>query len=70
LAVVGESGAGKSTLIAAVLGLVKLAQGKITWANGPVKLCRPSLVIREPKSDYGHALRNAAFALGALEQVA
>jgi len=30
LAVVGESGAGKSTLIAAVLGLLKLAQGRIT----------------------------------------
>ncbi len=31
LAVVGESGAGKSTLIAAILGLLKLWKGDITW---------------------------------------
>ncbi|MEP5730400.1 MAG: ATP-binding cassette domain-containing protein [Sulfitobacter sp.] len=52
LAVVGESGAGKSTLIAAILGLVKLNTGQITWANAPVKNCRPSLVMQEPRSAF------------------
>jgi ABC-type Mn2+/Zn2+ transport system ATPase subunit len=33
LAVVGESGAGKSTLIAAILGILKPAKGRITWGD-------------------------------------
>ncbi|MEP3053225.1 ATP-binding cassette domain-containing protein [Ascidiaceihabitans sp.] len=56
LAVVGESGAGKSTLIAAILGLVKLAQGEITWANAAVPDCRPALVMQEPRASFNPAL--------------
>ncbi len=56
LAVVGESGAGKSTLIAAVLGLVGLAQGHITWADAPVQRCRPALVMQEPRAAFNPAL--------------
>jgi peptide/nickel transport system ATP-binding protein len=56
LAVVGESGAGKSTLIAAILGLVPLAQGRITWANEPVKKCRPALVMQEPRAAFNPVL--------------
>lgn len=56
LAVVGESGAGKSTLIAAILGLVPLAQGRITWANSPVKSCRLALVMQEPRAAFNPAL--------------
>lgn len=57
MAVVGESGAGKSTLIAAVLGLVKLAHGSITWCDGPVRDCRPALVLQEPRAAFNPALR-------------
>ena len=56
LAVVGESGAGKSTLIAAVLGLVKLAHGSVTWGGGPVRDCRPALVLQEPRAAFNPAL--------------
>lgn len=56
LAVVGESGAGKSTLIAAVLGLVPLARGQINWADAPVQLCRPSLVMQEPRAAFNPVL--------------
>ncbi|WP_227268165.1 ABC transporter ATP-binding protein [Roseobacter weihaiensis] len=56
LAVVGESGAGKSTLIAAVLGLVALSKGDITWMNRPVRHCRPALVMQEPRSAFNPAL--------------
>ncbi len=61
LAVVGESGAGKSTLIAAVLGLLKLAQGRITWADAPVPACRPALVMQEPRAAFnpGMSLRKS-----------
>jgi ABC-type glutathione transport system ATPase component len=57
VAVVGESGAGKSTLIAAVLGLVKLSRGSITWNGGPVRQCRPALVLQEPRAAFNPALR-------------
>lgn len=56
LAVVGESGSGKSTLIAAVLGLLPLQRGRITWANAPVKACCPSLVMQEPRAAFNPAL--------------
>ena len=56
LAVVGESGAGKSTLIGAVLGLVKLTNGRITWNNAPVRVCRPALVMQEPRSAFNPVL--------------
>lgn len=56
LAVVGESGAGKSTLIAAILGLIKLAQGQITWANMAVPVCRPALVMQEPRAAFNPVL--------------
>ncbi|MEP4197080.1 MAG: ATP-binding cassette domain-containing protein [Aliishimia sp.] len=56
LAVVGESGAGKSTLIAAILGLVKLADGHITWVDAPVNTCRPSLVMQEPRAAFNPVL--------------
>ncbi|GGX68063.1 hypothetical protein GCM10007385_41420 [Tateyamaria omphalii] len=56
LAVVGESGAGKSTLISAILGLLKPAQGSITWAGAPVRLCRPALVMQEPRSAFNPTL--------------
>ncbi|MEL6505585.1 MAG: ATP-binding cassette domain-containing protein [Pseudomonadota bacterium] len=56
LAVVGESGAGKSTLIAAILGLVRLSGGGVSWDGGPVKLCRPALVMQEPRAAFNPAL--------------
>ncbi|MEO0389379.1 MAG: ATP-binding cassette domain-containing protein [Pseudomonadota bacterium] len=56
LAVVGESGAGKSTLIAAILGLLTPASGRITWAGAPVPMIRPSLVMQEPRAAFNPAL--------------
>jgi len=56
LAVIGESGAGKSTLIAATLGLLPLAAGRITWANAPVRAIRPTLVMQEPRAAFNPAL--------------
>jgi len=56
LAVVGESGAGKSTLIAAVLGLHAVSEGRITWADAPVKACHPSLVMQEPRAAFNPVL--------------
>lgn len=56
LAVVGESGAGKSTLIAAVLGLIKLANGHISWRGEPVTHCRPALVMQEPRAAFNPVL--------------
>ena len=56
LAVVGESGAGKSTLIAALLGLLKIATGKITWKAAPVRDCCPALVMQEPRAAFNPAL--------------
>ncbi len=56
LAVVGESGAGKSTLIAAVLGFLKLSSGSISWCDKPVQLCRPSLVMQEPRAAFNPVL--------------
>lgn len=52
LMVVGESGAGKSTLIAAILGLVKISSGIISWRNAPVSSCRPALVMQEPRAAF------------------
>ncbi|MEP1793055.1 ATP-binding cassette domain-containing protein [Parasphingorhabdus sp.] len=57
LAVVGESGAGKTTLIAAILGLVKLSQGRVTWDGAAVRLCRPALVMQEPRAAFNPTLR-------------
>ncbi len=57
LAVVGESGAGKSTLIAAVLGLLKLATGRISWCDVAVCDCRPALVMQEPRAAFNPVLR-------------
>ena len=56
LAVVGESGAGKSTLIAAVLGLVALHRGTITWNDNSVRNCRPALVMQEPRAAFNPVL--------------
>jgi len=56
VAVVGESGAGKSTLIAAVLGLVAIRKGSITWNGEPVRECRPALVMQEPRAAFNPAL--------------
>ncbi len=56
LAVLGESGAGKSTLIAAILGLLKPFQGRISWAGAPVRTCRPALVMQEPRAAFNPAL--------------
>ena len=56
IAVVGESGAGKSTLLAAVLGLIAIQRGSITWFDGPVRACRPALVMQEPRSAFNPAL--------------
>ena len=56
LAVVGESGAGKSTLIAAVLGLVKLSKGQISWCGESVAHCRPALVMQEPRAAFNPML--------------
>lgn len=56
LAVVGESGAGKSTLVAAILGLLKLSRGNITWSDAPVPESAPALVMQEPRSAFNPAL--------------
>lgn len=56
LAVLGESGAGKSTLIAAVLGLLTPARGRIDWNGAPVRACRPALVMQEPRAAFNPAL--------------
>lgn len=56
LAVVGESGAGKSTLIAAILGLIRLASGRISWCDKAVAHCRPTLVMQEPRAAFNPAL--------------
>ncbi|MEM6940114.1 MAG: ATP-binding cassette domain-containing protein [Pseudomonadota bacterium] len=56
LAVVGESGAGKSTLIGAILGLVPVHSGRITWADAPVPRCRPALVMQEPRAAFNPVL--------------
>ncbi|WP_255456164.1 ABC transporter ATP-binding protein [Tropicibacter sp. Alg240-R139] len=56
LAVVGESGAGKSTLIAAILGLLKPAEGEITWNGKPARAARPALVMQEPRAAFNPAL--------------
>lgn len=56
LAVVGESGAGKSTLIGAILGLVRISSGLIAWAGQPVPLCKPALVMQEPRSAFNPRL--------------
>ncbi|MEO0388047.1 MAG: ATP-binding cassette domain-containing protein, partial [Pseudomonadota bacterium] len=56
LAVVGESGAGKSTLIAAILGLLKPVRGTVTWAGAAVRLCRPALVMQEPRAAFNPGL--------------
>ncbi|WP_299589556.1 ATP-binding cassette domain-containing protein [uncultured Tateyamaria sp.] len=56
LAVVGESGAGKSTLIAAILDLVRVAAGQITWAGAPVRRCGPALVMQEPRRAFNPRL--------------
>ncbi|MEL6234573.1 MAG: ATP-binding cassette domain-containing protein [Pseudomonadota bacterium] len=56
LAVVGESGAGKSTLIAAVLGLVRLTAGQVSWAGAPVRSSRPALVMQEPRAAFNPGL--------------
>lgn len=56
LGVVGESGAGKSTLIAAILGLVKLHAGSVTWNTQPVKACHPALVMQEPRAAFNPVL--------------
>ncbi|MEM9320260.1 MAG: ATP-binding cassette domain-containing protein [Pseudomonadota bacterium] len=55
LAVVGESGAGKSTLINAILSFAK-TDGSITWADAPVRQCRPALVLQEPRAAFNPAL--------------
>ena len=52
LAILGESGAGKSTLIDAILGLVRCSSGYTTWNNKAVRLCKPGLVMQEPRSAF------------------
>ncbi|MEM9048490.1 MAG: ATP-binding cassette domain-containing protein [Pseudomonadota bacterium] len=56
LAVVGESGAGKSSLIATILGLLSPWRGAVSWAGAPVRACRPSLVMQEPRAAFNPAL--------------
>lgn len=56
LAVIGESGAGKSTLIAAILGLVPCASGKISWNAAPISRPGPALVMQEPRAAFNPTL--------------
>lgn len=56
LAVVGESGSGKSTLVNAILGLIRCVSGQITWSGKPVPVCRPALVMQEPRSAFNPSL--------------
>ena len=56
LAVAGESGAGKSTLIAAILGLLKLTSGNITWDGAATRTARAALVMQEPRAAFNPVL--------------
>lgn len=56
LAVIGESGAGKTTLIRALLGLVPVASGRVTWSGRPLRSVRPMLVMQEPRAAFNPAL--------------
>ncbi|MCY4304144.1 MAG: ATP-binding cassette domain-containing protein [Aestuariivita sp.] len=56
LAVIGESGAGKFTLISVILRLLKSLKGQSTWSGSPVRSCRPSLVMQEPRSAFNPVL--------------
>ena len=56
VAVIGESGAGKSTLIGAILGLVPLLSGTVTWNGATLQSVFPSLVMQEPRAAFNPAL--------------
>lgn len=56
LAVIGESGAGKSTLIGAILGLVRLRSGRVTWNGATLRSVFPSLVMQEPRAAFNPKL--------------
>lgn len=56
LAVLGESGAGKSTLIGAVLGLLPLYAGCVSWAGRPLSRGAAALVMQEPRAAFNPRL--------------
>lgn len=56
LAVLGESGAGKSTLVAAVLGLLPLEAGRVTWAGQAMSRGGAALVMQEPRAGFNPRL--------------
>lgn len=56
LAVIGESGAGKSTLVGAILGLLPLHSGRVTWNGDDLRRVFPSLVMQEPRAAFNPAL--------------
>ncbi len=56
LAVIGESGAGKSTLVGAILGLLRLHSGQVTWNENDLRTVFPSLVMQEPRAAFNPAL--------------
>ncbi|MEM8871412.1 MAG: ATP-binding cassette domain-containing protein [Pseudomonadota bacterium] len=59
VAVIGESGAGKSTLVGAILGLLPVQNGHVSWNGGDLRSVFPSLVMQEPRAAF-----NPAFSLG------
>lgn len=54
--VLGESGAGKSTLVAAILGLLPIAAGQITWNGQPLNRGAAALVMQEPRAAFNPRL--------------
>ena len=56
LAVIGESGAGKSTLVGAILGLLKIQTGSVTWNHAPLSRGKAALVMQEPRAAFNPAL--------------
>ncbi|MFQ1702035.1 ABC transporter ATP-binding protein [Loktanella agnita] len=56
LIVLGESGAGKSTLVGAVLGLLPLCAGRVSWDAAPLARGGAALVMQEPRAAFNPRL--------------